>query len=490
VAACTPRTHEPLFQETVLNAGINKYLFEMANIRNQCSWVHSNNREDATQKAKDLIRMAVAKVSLLTPLYDPEIDVNPTALVVGGGISGMTAALNLSKQGYFANIIEKSAALGGQAVNLHETWQGEDVQAKLAGLIQEVESDPNINILTNSQVKKVDGFVGNFKTTIDTGDKEQVIDHGVAIIATGAKEFKPDQYLYGKDPRVITALELDRKFIDDTLAVDTIRSAVFIQCVGSRIKERPYCSKVCCTHSVKNALTLKALKPEMDIFVLYRDMRTYGLREGLYQEARAKGVRFIRFDVDKELTVAKDKDLLAVRCYSTMFQREIEIKPDLLVLATAIIPPQDNPVAALFKVPLNEDGFFVEAHVKLQPIDFATKGVYVCGLAHAPKPVDEAVAQGLGAASRAGTFLSKKKVFGNAVVSGIDERLCRGCRICQAVCPYQAIDFLEDQVVCRVNPAVCTGCGSCAAACPTGAASVFHFDDKKVLAMVEAAFMN
>jgi len=488
VAACTPRTHEPLFQETVLNAGINKYLFEMANIRNQCSWVHSNNREDATQKAKDLIRMAVAKVSLLTPLYDPEIDVNPTALVVGGGISGMTAALNLSKQGYFANIIEKSAALGGQAVNLHETWQGEDVQAKLAGLIQEVESDPNINILTNSQVKKVDGFVGNFKTTIDTGDKEQVIDHGVAIIATGAKEFKPDQYLYGKDPRVITALELDRKFIDDTLAVDTIRSAVFIQCVGSRIKERPYCSKVCCTHSVKNALTLKALKPEMDIFVLYRDMRTYGLREGLYQEARAKGVRFIRFDVDKELTVAKDKDLLAVRCYSTMFQREIEIKPDLLVLATAIIPPQDNPVAALFKVPLNEDGFFVEAHVKLQPIDFATKGVYVCGLAHAPKPVDEAVAQGLGAASRAGTFLSKKKVFGNAVVSGIDERLCRGCRICQAVCPYQAIDFLEDQVVCRVNPAVCTGCGSCAAACPTGAASVFHFDDKKVLAMVEAAF--
>jgi heterodisulfide reductase subunit A len=228
----------------------------------------------------------------------------------------------------------------------------------------------------------------------------------------------------------------------------------------------------------------------MDIFVLYRDMRTYGLREGLYQEARAKGVRFIRFDVDKELTVAKDKDLLAVRCYSTMFQREFEIKPDLLVLATAIIPPKDNPVAALFKVPLNEDGFFVEAHVKLQPIDFATKGVYVCGLAHSPKPVDEAVAQGLGAASRAGTFLSKKKVFGNAVVSGIDERLCRGCRICQAVCPYQAIDFLEDQVVCRVNPAVCTGCGSCAAACPTGAASVFHFDDEKVLAMVETAFMN
>jgi len=490
VAACTPRTHEPLFQETVLNAGINKYLFEMANIRNQCSWVHSINREDATQKAKDLIRMAVAKVSLLLPLYDPEIDVNPSALIVGGGLSGMTAAINLAKQGYLAHIIEKTETLGGQAVHLHETWQGEDIQAKLSDLIREVASAPNINILTNSQIKKVDGFVGNFKTTIDTGGNEQVIDHGVAIIATGGQELKPDQYLYGKDPRVITALELDRKFIDDTLAVDAIRSTVFIQCVGSRIKERPYCSKVCCTHSVKNALALKTLKPEMDVFVLYRDMRTYGLREGLYQEARARGVRFIRFDVDKELTVSENNDTLIVRCFSTMFQREIEIKPDLLVLATAVVPLKDNPVAALFKVPLNGDGFFVEAHVKLQPIDFATKGVFVCGLAHAPKPVDEAVAQGLGAASRAATFLSKKKVFGNAIVSNIDDRLCRGCRKCQEVCPYQAIGFLEDRILCEVNPAVCTGCGSCAVACPTGAASIYHFDDEKVLTMVETAFMN
>ncbi len=488
VAACTPRTHEPLFQETVLNAGINKYLFEMANIRNQCSWVHSNEKENATQKAKDLIRMAVAKVSLLAPLYDPEIDVNPSALVVGGGISGMTAARNLSKQGYFAHLIEKSDALGGQAMNLYKTWDGEDVQAKLAELVQEVASDPNINILTGSRVKKVDGFVGNFKTTIDMAGKEQVIDHGVAVIATGAQEFKPNQYLYGKDPRVLTGLELDRKFIDNTLSVDDIQSAVFIQCVGSRIKERPYCSKVCCTHSVKNALALKERKPDMEVFVLYRDLRTYGLREALYRKAREKGVVFIRYDVNKPLTVSNENKELAVQCFSTMFQREMEIKPDLLVLATAVIPPQDNPLAALFKVPLNEDGFFVEAHVKLQPIDFATKGVYVCGLAHSPKPVDEAVAQGLGAAARAGTFLSKKKVFGNAVVSGIDERLCRGCRICQEACPYQAIDFIQDQIVCQVNPAVCTGCGSCAAVCPTGAASVFYFDDEKVLAMVEAAF--
>ena len=490
VAACTPRTHEPLFQETVLNAGINKYLFEMANIRNQCSWVHSTDKEAATQKAKDLVRMAVSKVGLLTPLYDPEIDMNPSVLVVGGGLSGMTAASNLAKQGYVTHLVEKSDALGGQASNLYETWQGEDVQAKLAGLIKDVVSDPNVNILASSQVKKVDGFVGNFKTTIDIGGKEQVIDHGVAIIATGAQEFKPDRYLYGKDPRVLTALELDRKFIDKDLDMNDIHSAVFIQCVGSRIKERPYCSKVCCTHSVKNALTLKALKPEMDVFVLYRDMRTYGLREEIYREARAKGVAFIRFDVDKELTVSQDNDTLAVRCFSTMFQREIEIRPDLLVLATAIVPFKDNPVATLFKVPLNDDGFFVEAHVKLQPIDFATKGVFVCGLAHAPKPVDEAVAQGLGAAARAATFLAKKKVFGNAIVSNIDFRLCRGCRKCQEVCPYQAIGFLEDRILCEVNPAVCTGCGSCAVACPTGAASIFHFDDEKVLTMVETAFIN
>jgi len=235
-------------------------------------------------------------------------------------------------------------------------------------------------------------------------------------------------------------------------------------------------------------LKLKSLKPEMDVFVLYRDMRTYGFREGLYREARTKGVVFLRVDVDKGLTVSGNNDTLAVRCFSTMFQREIEIKTDLLVLAAAIVPPRDNPVAGLFKVPVNDDGFFVEAHVKLQPIDFATKGVFVCGLAHSPKPVDEAVAQGLGAAARAATFLSKKKVFGNAVVSSINDRLCRGCRKCQEVCPYQAISFLENRTVCEVNPAICTGCGSCAAACPTGAASVFHFDDEKVLTMVEAAF--
>jgi len=488
VAACSPRTHEGLFQETVLNAGINKYLFEMANIRNQCSWVHSSEREEATQKAKDLLRMAVSKVSLLQPLSDPEIEMNQSALVIGGGLSGISAARNLAQQGYFTYLVEKSQALGGQALNLHATWQGEDVQQNLTRLISDIESDPNVNILTNTEVKKADGFVGNFQTIVETAGKEQVIEHGVAIIATGAAEFKPDEYLYGEDPRVVTALELDRKLIDNNLSLDDMNSAVFIQCVGSRIKERPYCSKVCCTHSVKSALKLKELKPDMDVFIIYRDMRTYGLREDLYRQARSKGVIFVRYDFDKGLAVSGNSNGLNVRCPSHVLQRELDIKADLLVLATAIVAPQENPIAQLFKVPVNDDGFFVEAHVKLQPIDFATKGVFVCGLAHAPKPVDEAVAQGLGAASRAVTLLSRERVLGNAIVSSINDQFCRGCRQCQEACPYQAIDFHKDRIVCEVNQAVCTGCGSCAVACPTGAAAVFHFDNRQMLTMVEAVF--
>jgi heterodisulfide reductase subunit A-like polyferredoxin len=490
VAACSPRTHEELFQETVVNAGINKYLFEMANIRNQCSWVHSGDPEAATKKAKDLVRMAVSKVALLEPLSQPVIEMNQSAMVIGGGLSGIAAAKNLAEQGYQTYLIEKSDALGGQAMNLYETWRGENVRENLARLIQDIKSNENINIFLSTELKNVDGFLGNFKSTIETAGKERVIEHGVAIIATGASEFKPDQYLYGQDPHVLTGLELDRKFIDGNLPLKEINSAVFIQCVGSRVKERPYCSKVCCTHSVKGALKLKELKPEMEVFIVYRDMRTYGLREDLYREARDKGVMFIRYDHDKELKVTRDQSNLQVRFTNYILQREVEINPDLLVLATAIVPPNENPIAQLFKVPVNEDGFFVEAHAKLRPMDFSTDGVFVCGLAHSPKPVDEAVAQGLGAASRAATLLSKEKVFGNAIVSQIDQQLCRGCQQCLEVCPYQAIRYLGDRVICEVNQVVCKGCGACSAICPTGAAAIGHFTDNELLTMVEAALLG
>ena len=434
--------------------------------------------------------MAVARVALLEPLSDPEVEVDRAALVIGGGVSGMVAAKNLAEQGYHTHLIEKSDVLGGQARSLYATWMGEDVQQYLSGLIHEVQAHENIDVYLNSELQGVAGFVGNFKTTILANGKEQVLEHGVAIVATGASEFKPDQYLYGEDPRVLTGLELDHKFIDNDPSLKETGSAVFIQCVGSRIPERPYCSKVCCTHSVKSALKLKEINPQMDVFIVYRDLRTYGLREDLYREARDKGIVFVRYDFDKELKVTKDENDLQVQFTGYVLQREMEIRPDLLVLATAIVPPKENPLAQLLRLPVNDDGFFVEAHVKLRPIDFAADGVFVCGLAHSPKPIDEAIAQGLGAAARAATVLAKEKIEVEGVVSTVDQNLCRGCGQCVEVCPYGApelVDIGEGVLVSQIQEVLCKGCGACAVACPTGAAAIRHFTDHEVLTMVEAA---
>jgi len=487
VAACSPLTHETLFQETVVNAGINKYLFEMANIRNQCSWVHGSDAKAGTEKAKDLVRMAVGKVSLFEPMSEPQIKINQTALVIGGGIAGMSAARNLAAQGYSTSLIEKSSALGGQARDIYQTWRGEDVQQNLVKLIQQVQADPKIDVYLNTELKQVEGFVGNFKSTLQSNGNEKVLEHGIAIIATGASELKPDQYLYGKDPRVLTGLDLDRKLIKGDSVLKQARSAVFIQCVGSRIKERPYCSKVCCTHSVLNALKLKEINPQVDVYVVYRDMRTYGLREDLYREARAKGILFIRYDDNKELRVNEDKEDLQVLFTSYVLNREMEIRPDLLILATAIVPPKENPVANLFKVPVNSDGFFVEAHVKLRPIDFSTDGVFVCGLAHSPKPIDESIAHGLGAAARSVTLLSQKEMSGNAIVASINPESCVGCQGCLKVCPYEAIRYLEDKSICEINEAICKGCGACAATCPSASAQLKRFTSKQIYAQIEKA---
>jgi heterodisulfide reductase subunit A len=485
VASCSPRTHEPLFRDTIREVGLNPYLFEMANIRDQCSWVHMGMREEATEKAKELVRMAVACSRNLEPLHQMDRRLNHNCLIVGGGLSGMTAALSLAEQGYQVYLVEKSNSLGGQARNLYRTYRGEEVQPYLGRIIQEVRSNPKIELYLNSELKQVEGSVGNFKSIIQMNGTEKQLEHGIAIIATGASELRPDQYLYGQDPRVLTGLELDRKLIDRDDSLKSIGSVAFIQCVGSRIEERPYCSKVCCTHSVLNAIELKELNPEMEVFIVYRDMRTYALREDLYRKASDKGIHFIRYNDQKELRVSRDGKDLQVRFTSSVLNREMEIRPDLLVLATAIVPPRVNPVANLFKVPLNSDGFFVEAHVKLRPIDFATDGVFVCGLAHSPKPIDESIAHGLGASARAATVLSKEMLQVGGVVAVVEGERCAACLTCVRVCPYN-VPVINVKGEAEIDPAMCKGCGSCVAECPARAIELMHFRDRQLWAKAQA----
>ena len=489
VSACTPKTHEPLFQETLINAGINKYLFEMANIRNQCSWVHGKHPEDATKKAIDLVRMAVAKVALHQPLPEPSLEINQSALIIGGGIAGMTAAKTLADQGYHTFIVERDKNIGGQARFLHETWRGEDIQQNLAELIESTNTNDNIDIHVGATIKAVEGFVGNFKTTIQTKEDELTLAHGITIVASGASELKPDAYLYGDDPRVITGLELDRKLIQEDPSTWKQKTAVFIQCVGSRIPERPYCSKVCCTHSLKNALKLKETSPEMDVFILYRDMRSYGLREDLYREARRRGIHILRYDFEKGLNVYKENGDLKIEFTDSSIRRRMKIVSDHLVLATAIVPEKENPLARLYKITQNDDGFFMEAHVKLRPVDCATDGIFICGLTHAPKPVDESIAQAVAAATRGVTLLAKKTIQISGTVAMTNPLNCSSCGVCVAICPYSAPLFTEKGPFAgkaEINPVLCKGCGLCVASCRSGAIHLKGFDNDQIFSQIFA----
>jgi heterodisulfide reductase subunit A len=487
IAACTPKTHEPLFQETLTNAGLNKYLFEMANIRNQNSWVHKSNPDLATKKARDLVRMAVFKVALMAPLKEAELEVNQTAMVVGGGISGMAAARSLARQGYETHIIEKSPQLGGQARNLYRTAKGEDIGEKLGHLIDEIEGNEKIHVHLDTRINHVEGFVGNFETTLSSNGDEFDLDHGVAIMATGASPFEPDEYSYGKDDRIITALELDRKFIDQDPSLKDLNSAVFIQCVGSREPERMYCSRVCCTHSVDNALTLKRLNPEMNVFILYRDLRTYGEKENIYKEAREAGVIFIRYTLENKPRVKIADGKLRVKVRDHVIGRPVEIETDMLTLATAVIPNRDDKLANFFKVPVNDDGFFIERHAKLGPSEFATDGVFLCGLAHYPKPIDESIAQGQAAASRAVTLLARETIFTSGTIAETEPAMCSQCGVCVSVCPYSAPSFVEEgpwSGKAQINPVLCKGCGLCVASCRSGAIHLKGFDNDQIFSQI------
>ena len=469
VSACTPKTHEPLFQETLINGGLNKYLFEMANIRNQCSWVHKDDMEKATQKAKELVRMAVAKA----------------ALVIGGGVAGMTAARTLAAQEYKTYLVEKSGELGGQALYLDETWQAEPVDPFLQELINNVQSDPNIKIYLNARIEDVEGFIGNFKTTVRTETDSSVLEHGVTLIASGASEFKPDDYLYGQDDRVMTGLELQNQLKADE-DFDACATAVFIQCVGSRIPQRPYCSKVCCTQSIKSALSLKSRQPDMNIYILYRDLRSYGLREDLYREARTSGIKFIRYQHENGISVTAGQEALEINFSDRVLQRRMVIHSDCLVLASAMLPEKSNPLAQFYKIPQNEDGFFAEAHVKLRPSDFATDGVFVCGLAHAPKPVEESISQAQAAASRAVTVLSALEISVSGMVALVDPNMCSSCGVCTEICPYSAPMFNATSGKAEIQSTLCKGCGLCVASCRSGAIHLKGFDTGQIMAQLQS----
>jgi len=488
VASCTPRTHEPTFQETIKEAGLNKYLFQMANIRDQGSWVHMHEPEKATHRAKDQLRMAVAAASLQPPLQEFDLPVTKAGLVVGGGVAGMEAALGLAGQNYKVYLVEKKDFLGGHARKLNHTWRGELIQTYLDDLVQRVTSNPKIEVHLKSEISGVQGFVGNFTSTIATEGRETQVEFGAAIIAMGGHSFKPTEYLYKQNPRVLLTLELDQALREQNPMVTGAKSAAFIQCVGSREPERPYCSRVCCTHSVESALKLKELNPEMDVYILYRDLRTYGLRENLYKEAREKGVIFIRFDLENKPQVEQNaKGELTVTVRDHILGIPIRLHPEVLTLASAIIVKDQEKLAQLFKVPLTNDGFFLEAHMKLRPVDFATDGVFVAGLAHYPKPMDEAIAQAKAAAARAAVILAQDAIRAGGVVAQIDAAACSGCQACVGVCPFGAIGYLEDKAVCEVNQALCKGCGTCAANCPSECITLFGFSHKQIYTQVDEA---
>jgi len=487
VASCTPRTHEPLFQETIREVGLNKYLFQMTNIHDQCSWVHMREPKKASEKAKDLVRMAVAKARLNIPLQTIPLDITPKGLIIGGGISGMSAAIDLAEQGFETFIVEKQQQLGGFASNIYKTLEGDNIQTFYKELVEKVHKNEKIKVYTNSSIEKIDGYVGNFKTLIskNNNDEKLELNHGIIIVATGSLEYEAHEYLNGQDDRVITQQELEEK-IFTSKDLSPIKKIVMIQCVGSRNDENPYCSRICCSEAIKNALSIKEKDPEKEVIILYRDIRTYGLKEKYYRRAREKGVLFIRYEKDNPPEVIIKNDLLKVHIKNPKIGNLI-LNPDLVVLSTGIVAPksENQTLAKMLKVPLNEDDFFLEAHVKLRPVDFATEGIFLAGTVNGPASISESIAQASSAVSRATTILSKEQMMIGGIVSSVDKDLCTGCKICVRICPFNAIEKDEEGYA-YVQEALCKGCGVCGASCPEKAISIKHFTNDQILSEIHA----
>lgn len=487
VAACTPRTHEPLFQETLRDAGLNRGLFEMVNIRDQCSWVHMHEPEKATDKAKELVKMAVEKAKLLTPLAEQSVPVIPKALVIGGGVSGMTVALSVAEQGFECFLVEKNDELGGNLNNLVFTLTGEEPHTLLEELKNKVEKEPLINVYTGANVDNVSGYVGNFTSSISYGSETESVEHGVIIVATGGRPYQPTQYLYEKSNQVVTQLQLE-KLLSSPSDVHKIQDIVMIQCVGSRGEDLAYCSKICCGQAVKNALKILELNPNTNIYILYRDMRTYGFAEDYYREAREKGVIFIHYEKDMPPSVTEENGKIKVEFLDPLLDERVAIKPDILALSVGIVPHDVDKLAKNLKVPLTSDKFFLEAHAKLRPVEFSVSGIYLCGLAHSPKPIDESIAQAKAAASKAGACLAKGFVAVEPIVSVVNPESCIGCGICESLCPYKAIRTIKvgKKKKAETISASCKGCGICASHCPTFAISMGGFTNEQIIAQIRA----
>ncbi|MGB6012607.1 MAG: FAD-dependent oxidoreductase, partial [Desulfobacterales bacterium] len=485
VAACTPKTHEGIFMDTLEACGLNKYLFEMANIRNQDSWVHSDDPEKASGKAKHLVKMAVARAATLHPLHEKKIPVVRRALVIGGGVAGMNAALGLADQGFPVVLVEKEEKLGGMANRLTATIEGADVGTYLEELIQKVTTHSKIQVLTRSLIVGFSGFKGNFTTEVLVGPGmyERKIDHGVVVLATGATEYSPKEFLYGQNENVVTQVELAKRLKEK--GAEDLSQVVMIQCVGSRNEENPNCSRICCQSAIKNALHIKKLQPEAQIFILYRDIRTYGFLEEYYTEARKQGILFSRYDSEDPPTVASSEAGVVVTFKDHILGRSLQVSADLLALSAGMVAEDTEELASIVKLARTAEGHFMEAHVKLRPVDMATEGIFVCGTAHSPKLLHESISQAFAAASRATTFLSQPQLTLSAVTAQVEEDLCASCLICVRSCPYQ-VPRINENGVSEIDVALCHGCGVCAAECPAKAIELSWYEDVQIMSKIDA----